>query len=89
MLQVHTAALDAAVAASAAGQQTPLSSLLEGSAEDSSLDDVCDYFCYAQIHSQVSIYPACCLALRYLRGVVRADVVNAPSRQLLLCQTAF
>ena len=61
-LQVHTAALDAAVAASAAGQQTPFSSLLEGSAEDSSLDDVRDYFCYAQICSQVSIYTACYLA---------------------------
>ena len=88
-LQVHTAALDAAVAASAAGQQTPFSSLLEGSAEDFSLDDIRDYFCYAQIHSQVSICTACFLALRDLRGIVRADDVNAQGKQLLLCQTAF
>ena len=89
VLQVHTAALDAVVAASAAGQQTPFSSLLEGSAEDSSLDDVRDYFCYAQIHSQVSAHTARHLALRYLRVVVRADDLDAQGRQLLLGQTAF
>ena len=84
-LQVHTAALDAAVAASAAGQQTPFSSLLEGSAEDSSLDDVRDYFCYAQIYSQVSIYTACNLAGMVLAWCCEASMMWMPRVSSCCC----